>query len=257
MKTEMKLIPKRYLRRASVALAAALLLTVLTACYAPLGVESTGGLAINMTLPGSIFAQSTDSYIARVIVFNQAYERQLRRAIAIGMFVDENDSGSFLPEVQSFLDSLEDEAEDLLADLLLRAPVRFGGKYYIDIPINLGSGSGELVLPGIPAGRSYIIYARLFPSGMSFDEDDEPKYENVVWDEDVDDWLFDPGPGTLTASSNRAAAEAAFNTVLNGDGVNVGYMNVDFRAGVVVSVVAGKTGTADIEFEFNENWDGD
>lgn len=255
MNAEMKSLPKRYLRPAGVAIAAALVLTVLTACYAPLGVEATGGLAINMTLPGSISAQSGGSYIARVIVFNQEYEDQLRRAIAIGMFVDENkDQVVLTSEVRAYLDSLEDEAEELLANLLLRAPVRFGGKYYIDIPINTGSGAGEFVLPGIPAGRSYIVYARLFESGVPFDEDDDPAYESLVWedvaDRDIDDWLFFDGdrPGIMSAVTLSAARDA-FDIVLNGQGDNRGYMNVRFREGVSVPVVAGRTEDATIEFK--------
>ena len=123
--------PIRRIRRGVLVLVAALVLTVLTACYAPLGVESTGGLAINVTLPGSIFAQSTQSYVARTLVVNRAYEQQLRRAIAIGMFIDENEKvvNKDLPGMRKLFDDLEDESEQLLIDLILRATVKFGGKF--------------------------------------------------------------------------------------------------------------------------------
>ncbi len=247
MKTEMKLIPKRYLRRASVALAAALLLTVLTACYAPLGVESTGGLAINMTLPGSIFAQSTQSYVARTLVVNRAYEQQLRRAIAIGMFIDENEDvvNKDVAGMRKLFDDLEDESEQLLIDLILRATVKFGGKYYFDIPItadiSVEGGTGEVLIPGIPAGREYIVYFEMYLPGQQDDEDSDPVAESRIWEDDPEDGLFGgTNPGQLGPGSTLAQANIALQAVLDAYSAS----NAPFVLGIhspVVFVEEGRT----------------
>src|SRR6056297_1300750 len=67
------------------------LVLVLAGCFAPLGQSSEGSLAINATLPGSIFTQATDSYVARVYVANLDYENLVRRFMAYQDFLDENE----------------------------------------------------------------------------------------------------------------------------------------------------------------------
>ena len=250
---------KRTLQKAIVVFVAAAVAIGLSACYAPLGASGTGNLAVNVTVPGSIFTQSTQSYVARVLVVNQAYEQKLRRTIGIGMFVDENDNVNMSnPGVQKFFDDLEDEETEGVIDLILKATVKFGGKYFYDtlITADVASG-GSFLLPGIPAGRSYLVYFELYEPGQQEDEDAPPIYESIVWDYDPEQWLFQDGdrPGSLGPPDTMptlAEAQAALNLTLNGEGDNPsrrGYLNVPLRPGVLVAVEEGKTATADILLE--------
>ncbi len=216
-----RIIPVRF---AQVGLLLGLVL-VLAGCFAPLGQSSEGSLAINASLPGSIFTQATNSYVARVYVANLDYEDLIRRFSAYQDFLDENDPpGSAWVD---FYNGLEEEKEDIDIDMALKAVMSFGGNPYVDIaissPNDFGSVSGEsgsFTIAGLPAGRSYAVYMDIYVAGQEDDEDASSVAESEFFTSGTTpyDAMFPTG-GTgddgIPSSNTLAAAQTAFNNVLN------------------------------------------
>jgi hypothetical protein len=233
------------------------LILVLAGCFAPLGQSSEGSLAINASLPGSIFTQATDSFVARVYVANLDYEDLVRRFMAYEDFLDENED-FVTPAWVDFYNTLEEEKEDIDIDMALKAVMSFGGNPYVDIAIDsTGSGdSGSFTIAGLPAGRSYAVYMDVYLAGDEDDEDAPSQAESELFTsgttpydamfpgspDDPDDPRDDPG---IASSNSLIAAQAAFNNVLN--------EYTDTTAHPIVSAFVEEGETATINLTIRDN----
>ncbi|MFP4432715.1 MAG: hypothetical protein ACLFPV_15805, partial [Spirochaetaceae bacterium] len=195
------------------------LVLILAGCFAPLGRSSEGSLAINASLPGSIFTQATESYVARVYVANLDYEDLVRRFLAYQDFLDENPSPGSAWE--SFYNELEEEKEDIDIDLALKAVMSFGGNPYVDIAITqsgaLAEGDdGSFTIAGLPAGRSYTVYIDVYNAGDEDDEDEDNVAESRLFTDGnpYDDMFVDSDDG-IVGENTLAAAQTAFNNVFD------------------------------------------
>ncbi len=157
---------------------------LLTACYAPLVAESAGELSVRLqgSLPGM---ESGATYVARMYVVNAAYEDLLRRGAAYDDFLELNyysvEAAGLVPnaELLAYYHKLELEYDDdLVPDLILKAPIKFGGRPYYQFTVSAGSGS--LTLPGVPSNRSYLVFIEFFEPGVDYDEADAVD-ETVLW----------------------------------------------------------------------------
>ena len=96
-----------------------------------------------------------------------------------------------------------------------------------------------MLIPGIPAGRAYIVYFEMYLPGQQDDEDSNTVAESRVWDVDPEIGLFGTGnPGQLDDGSTLADANIALQAVLDA------YASADFVVGThspVVLVEEGRT----------------
>lgn len=153
-------------------------------CHAPLGGEADGELAIRLqgSLPGM---DGGVEYVARMYVVNAAYEDLLRRGAAYDDFLELNyyslDNTDVAPnaELLAYYHELEAEYDDeLVPDLILKAPIKFGGRPYYQFTVS--GGGGSVTLPGVPSGRSYLVFIEFFEKGVDYDEADAID-ETVLW----------------------------------------------------------------------------
>ena len=224
------------------------LILLLAGCFAPLGQSSEGSLAINASLPGSIFTQATQTYVARVYVVSLTYEDLIRRYAAYDDFLTENDPpGSAWA---AYYDELEEERDDLDIDLALKAAIDFGGNPYFDINVSAdvggGSDSGSFTITGVPAGRDYTVFIDIYNPGDEDDEDaDSAAYSELFTSATVPyDEVF-PTPGEVGIGAPLSTAISAFQAVL------AEYTNTTKHPVVSVSVEEGETATIDLEIKEN------
>ncbi len=248
---------------------ALLMALLLSACYAPLADSGEGSIAMSISLPGSIFAQetiepgTTQNFVARVYVGNLAYEDLIRRFVAYDDFIDENYYSDVLwqaeldPEIVGVLENyytqVEATMDDLEEDVVLKAATMFGGKPYYDVVLSVqvdgegnATGGGSFTLPGIPAGRSYVVFFDVYEVGDQDKDDAEIVAYSRVWQSDPDPYeemfeangsglVLDQVTGETDPEEALAAARAALQAVLSE------YRNREKHPVSPVFVEAGKT----------------
>ncbi len=248
---------------------ALLMALLLSACYAPLADSGEGSIAMSISLPGSIFAQetiepgTTQNFVARVYVGNLAYEDLIRRFVAYDDFIDENYYSDVLwqaeldPEIVGVLENyytqVEATMDDLEEDVVLKAATMFGGKPYYDVVLSVqvdgegnATGGGSFTLPGIPAGRSYVVFFDVYEVGDQDKDDADIVAYSRVWQSDPDPYeemfeangsglVLDQVTGETDPEEALAAARAALQAVLSE------YRNREKHPVSPVFVEAGKT----------------
>ena len=189
------------------------LIVVLAGCYATLGKEADGNLAVNAALPG-VDVQPGTTYVARIYISTLDYEDLVRQYLAYEDFLDENgDASTWI----GYYNDLETERDNIEIDLALKGVVKFGGKPYIDVEIVVGADPGSFTITGIPAGKEYTAYIQVFNQGDEDDEDADPVWDSELFSSSTtpyDD--FFPAPGDVAPGASSAAAQSAFETVLAG-----------------------------------------
>ncbi len=189
------------------------LILVLAGCYATLGKEADGNLAVNAKLPG-VDVQPGDTYVARVYIATLDYEDLVRQFLAYEDFLDENSADTW----SGYYNDLETERDNIEIDLALKGVVTFGGKPYVDVEIVVGVDPGSFTITGIPAGKEYTGYIQVFNEGEQDDEDKDPKWDSELFSSSTTpyDAMFTGGspPGDVLPTASSAEAEAAFETVL-------------------------------------------
>ncbi|TVR32928.1 MAG: hypothetical protein EA404_06255 [Spirochaetaceae bacterium] len=193
---------------------------LLAGCYAPLADSGEGSIAMKVSLPGSILAQqSSESFVARIYVGNLAYEDLLRRFAAYDDFLEENyyyyvDNPSQMEELDSevreqllnvlvpYYQQVEATMDDLEEDVILKAATMFGGNPYYDVTFSVrledgvAVGGGSFTLPGIPAGREYVVFFDVYePGDQDRDDADMVAYSRVWREADPYQELFRTGNG--------------------------------------------------------------
>ncbi|TVR07074.1 MAG: hypothetical protein EA403_00195 [Spirochaetaceae bacterium] len=165
------------------------LIFALSSCFSPLQGVNEGNLAVRVSFPDGIHAMESESLVGRLYVINAAYEGLLRTVLAYEDFLDVfyydvpisafNDYPILLQaflRLEEFLDKREEE-------LILKAPVMFGGKPYFDFNVNDPRGGGSVTPPGVPADRAYFVYLDMWNPGEQDQDDADPVFESVAWDE--------------------------------------------------------------------------
>lgn len=83
--------------------------------------------------------------------------------------------------------------DDLEEGVILKAATMFGGKPYYDVvlsvlrdPENNVTGGGSFTLPGIPAGRSYVVFFDVYAVGDQDKDDADIVAYSRVWQSDPD-----------------------------------------------------------------------
>ena len=201
------------------------LILVLAGCYATLGKEADGNLAVNAKLPG-VDVQPGDTYVARVYIATLDYEDLVRQFLAYEDFLDEYKD--IVLNWSGYYNDLETERDNIEIDLALKGVVTFGGKPYVDVEIVKGiDNAGSFTITGIPAGKEYTGYIQVFNSGDEDDEDEDPVWDSELFSSSTTPYrdMFDPDddengtpeigdPGYVSSTATPAVAEAAFETVL-------------------------------------------
>ncbi len=162
----------------------------LSSCFSPLQGVNEGNLSVRVFFPDAIHTmETTESLVGRLYVINAAYEVLLRTVLAYEDFLDVfyydvpiQEFNDYPILLQAFL-QLEAILDDLEEDLILKAPVMFGGKPYFDFVVNNPRDGGSITPPGVPADRAYFVYLDMWHPGEQDQDDAEPVYESVAWDE--------------------------------------------------------------------------
>ncbi len=160
---------------------------ILSSCYQMISPDS-GTLSLNATLPAK--ANSGDEIWVVCVVLDAAFENQLRDMLRL--YDKEDFYGDDLnPEYnQSLSDSYEEEADEMLEDMLTKGAVRFdGGRFFYQFKMDYSGGNtGEFVVPGIPADKEYFLYVMIFHERIDsfddFDQDTDVYMEMKYYDPD-------------------------------------------------------------------------
>ncbi len=121
-------------------------LFILAGCY-QLNEPVNGDLSLNVTAPAKAAADGTGWVVCLVI--DAAFEDQF---IEMQNLYDKDDfSGD---------GSYEDEADEILEDMLTKGALRFdGGRFFYQFKTDTsGATSGDFMIPGIPADKDYFLY---------------------------------------------------------------------------------------------------
>ena len=158
-----------------------ILLIILLAgsCY-QMNETSSGDLALNATLPAAakLFGDTDEVWVVGLVV-DSAYEDKL---IEMMRLYDKND--------YTDIDSFEDDADEILEDMLQKGAVRFdGGRFFFQFKMTSdGSDTGDFLISGIPADKKYFLYLQIFDNEITSIDDME--------DQDADVYMemhyFDP-----------------------------------------------------------------
>ena len=158
-----------------------ILLIILLAgsCY-QMNETASGDLALNATLPApaKLFGDTDEVWVVGLVV-DSAYEDKL---IEMMRLYDKND--------YTDIDSFEDDADEILEDMLQKGAVRFdGGRFFFQFKMTYdGSDTGDFLISGIPADKKYFLYLQIFDNEITSIDDME--------DEDADVYMemhyFDP-----------------------------------------------------------------
>ncbi len=240
-----------YMRLLQGALVIGLVLSV-AGCFAPLGESSDGALAINASVPGEIFTQASQTFVARTYVANLDYEDLVRRFLAYEDFLDVNeelDTSGW----QDYFDQLEEEKDDIDIDMALKAVIKFGGNPYVDVTISstgVVGDTGSFTITGLPADRDYTVYMDVYRPGDEDDDDADNQAESELFTSGSTPWneMFPNGddpPNTgdpgVASSNTLAAAQTAFNNVLTE------YTNTAKHPVISAFVEEGETATINLD----------
>ena len=263
--------------RLAARLAATLAMSLLLAgCYAPLADSGEGSIAMQVSLPGSIFAQqSSESFVARIYVGNLTYEDLLRRFAAYDDFLEENyyywaDSAGGIPNEETFWNVLvpyyqqvEATMDELEEDVILKAATMFGGNPYYDVEFSVqiedgtAVGGGSFRLPGIPAGREYVVFFDVYaPGDQDKDDADLVAYSRVWRVADPYQELFRDGGSRGGAGIVELTGTTSVEEVRDAlAAVRAAYGDKSAYPVVSVLVESGKTATIAVDVVVDENSD--
>lgn len=174
------------LRSFAIVALCALVLTV-SACFSPLQGVEDGTLAVRLSFPDGIHTMENESLVGRLYVVNAAYEVLLRTVLAYEDFLDvfyydiPIEQFADYPMLLPVLLRLEEILDDLEEDLMLKAPVMFGGKPFYDFSVSNPTAGGSVTPPGVPADRAYFVYLDMWYPGEQDKDDADPVFESVAW----------------------------------------------------------------------------
>ncbi len=162
---------------------------LLAGCYAELS-DQNGNLDVEIEK-----IETTGTNEAIVLVVNADYKDPFKELLWL---VDKADEGNTLTN------SEKDRLKELASQMSTSGLVKFGGFPFFQTTLNPGSGSFQI--PGVPAGRDYLVKFFVFNTTVSFkvediDEDfgDLIQAENRVFSNNEDypsDWhLWSVLPG--------------------------------------------------------------
>lgn len=168
-----------------------ILLIILLAgsCY-QMNEMTSGDLALNATLPAAARAfGDTDEVWVVGLVVDSSYEDKL---IEMMRLYDKND--------YTDIDSFEDDADEILEDMLQKGAVRFdGGRFFFQFKMTYdGSDTGDFLISGIPADKKYFLYLQIFDNEITSIDDMEDQDANVY----MEMHYFDPDYYTAYLEGN-------------------------------------------------------
>jgi hypothetical protein len=152
------------------AVVAAIVALVLAGCYAPLA-NQNGYLKLSLQSKAVSLAGNE----AVVLVVDSAYQDALAETLNLIGKADINGSLS---------GSDQDRLKALGQELATNGLVKFGG--YPFYQTTMSGTSGSFQLPGLPAGRSYLVKLIVLNSGITFDVKDlDQNLPNLVLGENL------------------------------------------------------------------------
>ena len=163
---------------------------IISSCY-QMNETDSGNLTLNVTAPAKAVEDETVWVVCLVV--DAAFEEQF---IEMLQLYDKNDYTDD--------DSYEDDADEILEDMLTKGAVRFdGGRFFYQFKMQYSSGNtGEFVVPGIPADKDYFLYVMVFDKEITSIDDIEDEEADVYMEMHYYDPAYYTGsnnvvPGTV------------------------------------------------------------
>ena len=140
---------------------------VLGSCY-QMNEPDSGDLFLNVTAPAKAVEDETVWVVCLVV--DAAFEDQFIEMLRL---YDKNDFTD--------IDSYEDDADEILEDMLTKGALRFdGGRFFYQFKMQYSGGNtGEFTIPGIPADKDYFLYVMVFDSEITSIDDIEDEEADV------------------------------------------------------------------------------
>ena len=164
-----------------------LLIILLTGSCYQMNETTSGDLALNATLPAKAAGDSEEVWVVGLVV-DAAYEDKLIEMMRL---------------FDTDIDSFEDDADEILEDILQKGAVRFdGGRFFFQFKMVPEGDTGDFLVAGLPADKEYFLYIQVFDQEItSIDDMDDLEAEVYMELHYFDPAYYDDVTGTIAGNS--------------------------------------------------------